>query len=87
MPLQHVAYWRKRENVTHSYELEVCGFTCRNFWGGRGVVCERVTARIVREFPSLPRVEGIAVTPESRTFYVTDEDESVHLRLTRLLVG
>jgi hypothetical protein len=41
----------------------------------------------VREFPSLPRVEGIAVTPEGRTFYVTDEDEGVHLRLTRLLAG
>ena len=42
---------------------------------------------LVREFPSLPRVEGIAVTPEGRTFYVTDEDEGVHLRLTRLLGG
>ena len=41
----------------------------------------------VREFPSLPRVEGLAVTPEGRTFYVTDEDEGVHLRLTRLLAG
>jgi hypothetical protein len=41
----------------------------------------------VREFPSLPRVEGIAVTPEGRSFYVTDEDEGVHLRLTRLLAG
>jgi hypothetical protein len=41
----------------------------------------------VREFPSLPRVEGIAITPEGRTFYVTDEDEGVHLRLTRFLVG
>jgi hypothetical protein len=44
-------------------------------------------AEFVREFPSLPRVEGIAVTPEGRTFYVTDEDEGVHLRLTRLLAG
>jgi hypothetical protein len=41
----------------------------------------------VREFPSLPRVEDIAVTPEGSTFYVTDEDEGVHLRLTRLLAG
>jgi hypothetical protein len=32
-------------------------------------------------------VEGIAVTPEGRAFYVTDEDEGVHLRLTRLLAG
>jgi hypothetical protein len=43
-------------------------------------------AEFVREFPSLPRVEGIAVTDEGRNFYVTDEDEGVHLRLTRLLV-
>jgi hypothetical protein len=41
----------------------------------------------VREFPDLPRVEGIAVTPEGRSYYVTDEDEGVHLRLTRLLAG
>jgi hypothetical protein len=44
-------------------------------------------AEFVREFPSLPRVEGIAVTREDRTYYVTNEDEGVHLRLTRLLVG
>jgi hypothetical protein len=44
-------------------------------------------AEFVREFPSLPRVEGMAITPEDRTYYVTDEDEGVHLRLTRLLVG
>jgi len=39
----------------------------------------------VREFPNLPRVEGIAITEDARFFYVTDEDEGVHLRLTRLL--
>jgi hypothetical protein len=39
----------------------------------------------VREFPDLPRVEGIAITEDGRFFYVTDEDEGVHLRLTRLL--
>jgi hypothetical protein len=39
----------------------------------------------VREFPDLPRVEGIAITEDVRFFYVTDEDEGVHLRLTRLL--
>ena len=44
-------------------------------------------AEFVREFPSLPRVEGMAVTPAGRTYYVTDEDEGVHLRLTRLLVS
>ncbi len=42
-------------------------------------------AEFVREFPSLPRVEGIAITDAGRFFYVTDEDEGVHLRLTRLL--
>ena len=40
---------------------------------------------LVREFPNLPRVEGIAITPQGRAFYVTDE--GVHLRLTRLLAG
>ena len=44
-------------------------------------------ATFVREFPSLPRVEGIAITEDGRFFYVTDEDEGVHLRLTRLLAG
>lgn len=42
-------------------------------------------AEFVREFPNLPRVEGIAVTDDGNFFYVTDEDEGVHLRLTRLL--
>ncbi|BBL80812.1 hypothetical protein RxyAA322_26660 [Rubrobacter xylanophilus] len=45
-----------------------------------------LTARFVREFPELPRVEGIAVSGD-RFFYVTDEDEGVHLRSTRLLAG
>ena len=44
-------------------------------------------AWFVREFPTLPRVEGIASTDDGRFFYVTDEDERVHLRLTRLLAG
>jgi hypothetical protein len=44
-------------------------------------------AEFVREFPALQRVEGIAITYDSRFFYVTDEDEGVHLRLTRLLAG
>jgi len=39
----------------------------------------------VREFPDLPRVEGIAIADGGRFFYVTDEDEGVHLRLTRLI--
>lgn len=42
-------------------------------------------AEFVREFPALPRIEGIALTGDDRFFYVTDEDEGVHLRLTRLL--
>ena len=44
-------------------------------------------AEFVREFPTLPRVEGIAIADRGRFFYVTDEDEGVHLRLTRLLAG
>jgi hypothetical protein len=44
-----------------------------------------LAAEFVREFPALPRVEGIAITTGGRFFYVTDEDEGVHLRLTRLL--
>ena len=44
-------------------------------------------AEFVREFPDLPRVERIAITEGGRFFYVTDEDEGVHLRLTRLLAG
>lgn len=42
-------------------------------------------AEFVREFPELPRVEGIAVTEDGRFFFVTDENEGVHLRLTRLV--
>lgn len=43
--------------------------------------------RFVREFPNLPRVEGLAVSEDDRAYYVTDEDEGVHLRLTRFLEG
>ena len=46
-----------------------------------------VEAEFVREFPTLPRVEGIAITDDGRFFYVTDEDEGVHLRLTSVLAG
>lgn len=72
----------------------------RDYAGGRETVathfrCDlppdshsgELPGEFVREFPTLPRVEGIAVTEGGRTFYVTDEDEGVHLRLTRLLVG
>ena len=41
----------------------------------------------VREFPNLPRVEGLAVAENDQAYYVTDEDEGVHLRLTRLIEG
>jgi hypothetical protein len=44
-------------------------------------------ACFVREFPTLPPVESIAITDEGRFFYVTDEDEGIHLRLTRILAG
>jgi hypothetical protein len=46
-----------------------------------------LTAEFLREFPTLPRVEGIAITDDGRFFYVTDEDEGVYLRLTRILAG
>ena len=44
-------------------------------------------AEFVRDFPDLLQVEGIAITEDGRFIYVTDEDEGVHLRLTRLLAG
>ena len=72
----------------------------KDYPGGRGTVSThwRITlpegrnsgeleAARVREFPGLPRVEGIAGTEDGRFFYVVDEDEGVHLRLTRLLAG
>ena len=46
-----------------------------------------LNGEFIREFPTLPRVEGIAIADGGRFFYVTDEDEGVHLRLTRLLAG
>jgi hypothetical protein len=46
-----------------------------------------LTGEFVREFPTLPRVEGIAITGDGRFFYVTDEDEGVHLHLTQLLTA
>lgn len=44
-------------------------------------------AWFVCEFPTLSRVEGIAITDGGRYFYVTDEDEGVYLRLTRLVAS
>jgi hypothetical protein len=70
----------------------------RDYPGGRHTVATHfravlppdarsLDAEFVREFPDLPRVEGIAIADGGRFFYVTDEDEGVHLRLTRLLAG
>lgn len=46
-----------------------------------------VPARRIREFPDLPRVEGIACRPGGRFLYVSDEDEGVEVRLTPLVAG
>jgi hypothetical protein len=46
-----------------------------------------LTGRVVREFPEHPRIEGIADGGRGRFFYVSDEDEIVHLRCTPLLAG
>lgn len=46
-----------------------------------------VAAERVREFPDLPRVEGIACRPGDRFLYVSDEDEGVEVRLTPLVTG
>jgi hypothetical protein len=44
-------------------------------------------ADLVRRFPVLPRIEGIAPGPEGRFYYVSDEDEGVHVRFTALVAG
>jgi hypothetical protein len=44
-------------------------------------------AQLVREFPELPRIEGVAVDDDGACYYVSDEDEHVLVRHTRLLVG
>ncbi len=46
-----------------------------------------VSAERVREFPELPRIEGIATDAEGRFFYVSDEDEGVLLRFTTLVAA
>jgi hypothetical protein len=53
----------------------------------QGVHSGELKGEFVREFPSLPRVEGLAIADNDRAFYVTDEDEGVHLRLTRFIEG
>ena len=52
-----------------------------------GVHSGVLRGEFVREFPNLPRVEGLAIADNDRAYYVTDEDEGVHLRLTRFLEG
>lgn len=46
-----------------------------------------LAAEAVREFPDRPRIEGIAADGRGRFFYVSDEDEAVHLRCTPLIAG
>ncbi len=52
-----------------------------------GATGGEVAARAVREFPALPRVEGIELDADGEFFYVTDEDEGVKVRCTTLLSG
>ena len=44
-------------------------------------------ARVVKEFPDNPRIEGIAVGEDGRFFYVSDEDEYIAVRSTPLRTG
>lgn len=52
-----------------------------------GATGGEVTAEAVREFPDLPRVEGIAADSDGAFFYVSDEDEGVSVRCTPLRAG
>jgi hypothetical protein len=45
-----------------------------------------VAAEVVRAFPDMPRIEGIAVEL-GHVFYVSDEDEGVDMRFTSLVVA
>lgn len=45
------------------------------------------TCSAVREFPDHPRIEGIATDDQGGIFYVSDEDDAVHLRSTPLITG
>jgi hypothetical protein len=45
-----------------------------------------VAAEVVRAFPNMPRIEGIAVEL-GHVFYVSDEDEGVDMRFTSLVVA
>ncbi len=46
-----------------------------------------LTAERLREFPDLSAIEGIAVDDHDRIFYVSDEDEGVVVKHTRLVVS
>ena len=43
-----------------------------------------VEARVVKEFPDNPRIEGAAADSDGRFFYVSDEDEYIAVRSTPL---
>lgn len=45
------------------------------------------TCSAVREFPDHPRIEGVAADEQGSFFYVSDQDEAVHLRSTPLIAG
>ena len=42
-------------------------------------------ARVIKEFPDHPRIEGLAADAEGRFFYVSDEDEAIVMRTTPLI--
>jgi hypothetical protein len=46
-----------------------------------------LAASALREFPTFPRIEGIAVHDDGRVYYVSDEDERVLVRHTHLFLG
>jgi len=50
-----------------------------------GEVSGELACEVVREFPDLPRVEGIARSRDGHFHYVSDENEGVQLRFTRLV--
>lgn len=49
---------------------------------GDAVFVGRLAPARVREFPTFPRIEGIAARDDGTFFYVSDEDDGVHVRHT-----
>jgi hypothetical protein len=49
--------------------------------------CAVLAAERVREFPDLPRIEGISSDPGGTFFYVSDEDEGVQVCHTELVTA